>query len=375
MNIRLVKGMGLLWSSLFLLPSSWAATASISIAQLYQGSFLVGTAIKSSDLKKPPSLSSSLSCREFNAFTAENAMKWEHIHPTPDTYDFSMSDQLITMAQQCDAKVIGHTLVWHQQTPDWVFQDSQGNALSRDALLVRLKDHIDTVVGRYKGKVYGWDVVNEALNEDGTLRDTPWRNIIGDDYFIYAYRYARAADPDAQLYYNDFNLYKKAKVEGAITLVNQLLEAGEKVDAIGMQGHYSLFYPSLNEIEQSVQAIVNAGLSIAVTELDVSVLPLPDDAFSGADITQSFAAHPVYDPYTSRLPEAQEQQLAETYQGLFALFLKYADNVDRITFWGASDADSWRNNWPIRGRTDYPLLFDRQGRPKLAYQYVTQFIP
>lgn len=374
MNIRIIKVLSLLPSSLLLATSSFAATAPTSIAKLYEESFLVGTAIKSGDLKNPPALSSSLSCREFNAFTAENAMKWEHIHPKPDAYDFSMSDQLIKMAEQCDAKVIGHTLVWHQQTPAWVFQDSQGNTLGRDALLARLKGHIETVVGRYKGKVYGWDVVNEALDEEGNLRDSPWRKIIGDDYLIHAFRYAKAADPTAQLYYNDFNLYKKEKVAGAIKLVEQLRNVGERVDAIGMQGHYSLFYPSLSEIEQSMQAIIDAGIDIAITELDVSVLPLPDDAFSGAEITQSFAAHPVYDPYTTGLPEQQQRQLAETYQGLFGLFLKYAGNVNRVTFWGSSDADSWRNNWPIRGRTDYPLIFDRAGQPKLAHQYITQAI-
>ncbi|TPV56447.1 endo-1,4-beta-xylanase [Aestuariibacter sp. GS-14] len=350
------------------------STAPKGIAQQYQNSFLIGTAIKSHDLMGERPATSTLLCREFNAFTAENAMKWQHIQPAPGQFNFAMADELIALAEQCKASVIGHTLVWHQQTPGWVFEDEQGNPVSRDTLLNRLREHIHTLVGRYKGKVYGWDVVNEALNEDGTLRDTPWRRIIGDDFLVYAFRFAREADPGAQLYYNDFNLYKPAKVAGAVRLVKQLAAVGIKVDAVGMQGHYSLFYPSLADIEQSILSLKQAGVAVAITELDISVLPLPDDAFNGADISQSFAAHPVFDPYTNGLPAAQQQQLASLYQQLFTLFLKHADSINRVTFWGTTDADSWRNNWPIRGRTDHPLLFDRHGRPKPAYDAIIQHI-
>lgn len=361
-------------SALLVVLSGSASAAPEGIGSVYEDSFLVGTAIKSSDLTGNLPAKNSLPCSEFNALTAENAMKWQHIQPAPGQFNFAMADQLIALAQQCDARVIGHTLLWHQQTPAWVFEDEQGNPVSREVLLARLREHIHTLVGRYKGKVYGWDVVNEALNEDGSLRDTPWRRILGDDFYVHAFRFAKEADPEAQLYYNDFNMYKPAKVAGAVKLVKQLGDAGIKVDAVGMQAHYSLFYPSLSDIEQSMKTLRNAGVRIAITELDISVLPLPDDAFSGADITQSFAAHPVYDPYVEGLPATQQHQLAELYQQLFALFLKYADSVDRVTFWGTTDADSWRNNWPIRGRTDHPLLFDRNGRPKAAYEAITRHI-
>lgn len=356
----------------FSLGSAFATSG--GIAALYENSFMVGTIVNNKALMDPPDPASSLSCREFNVYTAENAMKWENIHPSPDVFTFALADQLIKTAEQCDANVIGHTLVWHQQTPEWVFKDVDGNALSRDQLLMRLREHIHTVVGRYKGKIYGWDVVNEALNEDGSLRDSRWRQIIGDDYILQAFRFAREADPSAQLYYNDFNLYKTKKVGGAINLVKQLAEDGVNVDAIGMQGHYSLFYPSIKAVQQSMQAIVDAGISIAITELDVSVLPLPE-GFDGAEITQNFATHPVYDPYVKGLPDTQQNALADTYQELFSLFLRFADKVDRVSFWGTHDGESWRNNWPIKGRTDYPLLFDRNGQPKRVYQRITQHIP
>ena len=351
-----------------------AANAAAGLADKYNGHFLIGTAVKSSELRSTLPAKDALVCREFNAFTAENAMKWQHIQPEPGVFSFAMADQLIRIAEQCNGKVIGHTLVWHQQTPDWVFQDEAGRAVSREELLARLREHIFTLVGRYKGRVTGWDVVNEALNEDGSLRDTPWRRIIGDDYIEYAFKYARQADPSAELYYNDYNLYKPQKVAGAIRLVKQLAGKGIDVDAVGMQGHYSLFYPALNDVEQSIEALINAGTKVAITELDVTVLPLPENAHTGADITQSFTAHPVYDPYVDGLPEEQQQLLAGKYKDLFSLFLQHAGHISRVTLWGSTDGDSWRNNWPIRGRTDYPLLLDREGEPKTAYHAVAELV-
>ncbi|WP_240621805.1 endo-1,4-beta-xylanase [Alteromonas alba] len=351
-----------------------AANPGNSLANAYEGKFLVGTAVKSGTLKSPLPAKNTPECRDFNAFTAENAMKWQHIQPEPGVFSFAMADQLIRIAEHCNGKVIGHTLVWHQQTPDWVFTDDAGEEVSREVLLARMKAHIYTLVGRYKGQVAGWDVVNEALNDDGSLRDTPWRRIIGDDYIEYAFKYARQADPSAELYYNDYNLYKPQKVAGAVRLVKQLASKGIKVHAVGMQGHYSLFYPAISDVEQSITALINAGTNVAITELDVTVLPLPENAHTGADITQSFTAHPVYDPYVDGLPEKQQQDLAGKYESLFALFLKHAGHISRVTLWGITDGDSWRNNWPIRGRTDYPLLLDREGEHKAAYHAVAELV-
>ena len=344
------------------------------LADAYAGQFLIGTAVKSSTLMSALHDKNAPECREFNAFTAENAMKWQHVQPQPGAYSFVMADQLIQLAQRCDGQVIGHTLVWHQQTPAWVFEDDAGQAVSREVLLSRLREHIFTLVGRYKGQVTGWDVVNEALNDDGTLRDTPWRRIIGDDYIEYAFKYARQADPSAQLYYNDYNLYKPQKVAGAVRLVKQLARQGIHVDAVGMQGHYSLDYPALSDVEQSITRLIEAGTNVAITELDVTVLPLPDNAHTGADITQNFTAHPIYDPYVEGLPPARQQLLADKYAALFSLFLNYAEHINRVTLWGTTDGDSWRNNWPIRGRTDYPLLLDRQGNPKAAYHGIVGLV-
>lgn len=337
------------------------------LADVYQSHFLIGTAISSDQLVLPEKNYTQIVCSEFSAYTAENAMKWERIHPESDEYNFDAADKLFELAEACDAEIIGHTLVWHQQTPDWVFEDDGGRPLSRDALLDRLNDHITTVVTRYRGKVKGWDVVNEALNEDGSLRDSPWLRIIGEDYIIKAFEFARDADPAAELYYNDYNLNKADKVAGAVRLVNELTAAGVKPDAVGMQAHYSIYYPDIKEVEQSILALIDAGVNVAITELDVTVLPLPETVEAGADITTSAAFEARLNPYTSGLPEAQQQQLTQTYEALFRLFLKYDSHVDRVTFWGVDDGSSWRNNFPVRGRTDHALLYDRNRQPKPVY--------
>lgn len=345
------------------------------LAEAYHDQFLTGTAISNDTLSKALPATDTPVCKEFNAFTAENAMKWQSLQPRDGEFDFTLADKLFELADRCGASVIGHTLIWHQQTPEWVFKDEKGAEISRKHLLERMKEHIYTVAGRYKGRVLGWDVVNEALNDDGSLRDTPWRRIIGDDYLIQAFRFAREADPDAQLYYNDFNLYKPEKVAGAVRLIHQLTDAGIDISAVGMQGHYSLFYPELSAVEESIKTLISAGTKVSLTELDVSVLPVPEESFDGADVNQRYVADPLYDPYRNGLPESEQKRLADVYEGLFSLFVKYAAHIDRVTLWGTSDDESWRNNWPVRGRVDYPLLFDRNGQPKLAYKVIVKKAP
>ncbi|NVK55023.1 MAG: endo-1,4-beta-xylanase [Alteromonadaceae bacterium] len=344
------------------------------LADKYQSHFLVGTAISSWQLMSPKKDYVNLVCNEFNVYTAENAMKWQRIHPEPGQYKFDTADKMFDLAEQCGAQIIGHTLVWHSQTPDWVFEDDEGNPLTRDTLLARLNDHITTVMTRYKGRVKGWDVVNEALNEDGTMRDSPWFRIIGDDYLIKAFEFARAADPETELYYNDYNLNKAEKVAGAVRLVKQLEAAGVKPDAVGMQAHYSVFYPEIEEVEQSIQALIAAGVNVAITELDVTVLPQPETVEAGADIASSAEYEERLNPYTDGLPDAQQETLSQTYEALFSLFLKYDAHVDRVTLWGVDDGSSWRNNFPVRGRTDYALLFDRNSQPKPVYHALKRLI-
>jgi len=250
--------------------------------------------------------------------------------------------------------------VWHSQTPAWVFQGKDGAAVDRDTLLARMRDHIRTVVGRYKGRIHGWDVVNEAIDEDGSLRKTPWLNAIGEDYIAKAFEFAREADPGAELYYNDFNLEKPAKRAGVIRLVESLKSRGVRVDGIGNQGHWRLDTPTAAEIEASLVDLHSTGLKVMYTEVDVNLLP---QAARGADPSEA-------NPYANGLPDDKQQALARRYADIFGIFVKHRDAVSRVTFWGLSDADSWLN----RGRTNHPLLWDRQRQPKPAFDAVVKVL-
>ncbi|WP_414829238.1 endo-1,4-beta-xylanase [Alteromonas sp. H39] len=348
--------------------------ASMASAQglkdIYQDAFLIGSIASHQQLTHPDAQTRALFQREFNVLTAENDMKWQRIYPSPEGYNFAAADALMQQAEDCQCQVVGHTLIWHQQTPDWVFEDESGKPVSREVLLSRMQSHISTLMTRYKNDVYGWDVVNEALNEDGTLRDSRWRDIIGDDYIAQAFRFAAEADPDAELYYNDYNLNAPAKRDGAVRLVKSLLAQGIKVSGIGMQAHYMLHSPKVSQVEASIQAFASLGVEVMITELDISVLPFPKQAAIGAEISEIAAYAEELNPYAKQLPQEVQTALAQRYQDLFTLFYQHRKSISRVTFWGTHDGTSWKNNWPVRGRTDYPLLFDRDGKPKPAYDAV-----
>jgi endo-1,4-beta-xylanase len=255
-------------------------------------------------------------------------------------------------------------LVWHQQTPAWVFAGEGGAPLDRKTALARMKSHIDTVVGRYRGKIGGWDVVNEALEEDGSLRQTPWLKAIGEDYVSRAFELAHAADPAAELYYNDYNLWKPAKRDAALRLVARLKAEGLRVDGMGEQGHWGIDDPPLAAIDETLAAIQAAGVRPLITELDMDVLPRDPDMW-GADLAKKDKIKAATNLYTQGLPDAMQQKLARRYADVFRLFLKH--EVGRVTFWGVTDAHSWLDDFPIRGRTNYPLLWGRDGREKPAF--------
>jgi endo-1,4-beta-xylanase len=327
-----------------------------SLREEFDDFFLLGSALNYEQIMGQDQASLAFIAQHFSALTAENAMKWERIHPTEGSFNWRYADAITEFAGHNGIHVTGHTLVWHRQTPDRVFEDDAGHAASRELLLARMESHIRTVVGRYKGIIHSWDVVNEALNEDGTLRDSRWRSIIGDDYIQKAFEFAHDADPDALLYYNDFNMYKPAKRAGAFELVRRVRQSGLPVHGIGMQAHYSLDSPSnLDDVEDSILAFSSAQLDVLITELDVSVLPAP-----GEDNVYDKA----FDPYTGGLPASVTREFEARYRDLMQIFLIHSDKISRVTFWGVHDAQSWKNNWPMRGRTDYPLLFDRDNQPK-----------
>ena len=305
----------------------------------------------------------------FNSITPENQLKWQYVHPSPDKYDFNGSDRYVQFGEKHGMYVIGHTLVWHRQTPDWVFEDRHGKPASRDLLLSRLKDHIHTVVGRYKGRIKGWDVVNEAIEANGTMRQSKWLKIIGEDYVAKAFEFAHEADPNAQLYYNDYSLENEPKRSGAIELIKKLQAVGIPVAAVGLQGHNRLNWPTVEQQDATIAAFAKLGIKVNITELDLDVLPAVSEE-TGPSLKLTPELEAKLNPFASSLPEGVEKEQAKRYGELFAVYLKNADVIDRITFWGVTDGDTWLNNWPVRGRTNYPLLFDRDGKPKLAFDAV-----
>lgn len=341
------------------------ASAEPTLKAAYKGQFVIGTAMDVAEIKGTDKLSDKLIVREFNAISPENVLKWEKVHPAPGKFDFKLPDAYVAFGRKHKMYIVGHVLLWHQQTPAWVFQDANGNPLDRKALLARLKNHIYKVVGRYKGKIKAWDVVNEALEEDGTMRQTPWLKIIGDDYIAKAFQYAHEADPKAQLTYNDYNIENPGKRAGALALVKKLKEQGVPITTVGIQGHYQLDVPDLQFLDDAIVEFSALGVKVAITELDVDVLPRKDLPPT-ADISIKLAADPALNPYTAGLPDAVQQQLTERYAAIFAICGKHADAVDRVTLWGVTDAQTWHNGWPIPGRTAYSLLFNRDGSPKPA---------
>jgi len=333
------------------------------LKDVFGDKFYMGVAINRNQANGTDKKAQAILSSQFNSISPENDMKWEKIHPAKNTYDFKHADAYVDFGIKNKMFVIGHTLIWHSQTPDWVFEDSNGKPLSREALLTVMKDHITTVVTRYKGKISGWDVVNEAFNEDGTFRQSKWFTIIGEDFIEKAFEYAHAADPKAELYYNDYNVYKTAKRAGILKLVQKLKAANIAITAVGEQGHYNLSNPPVSEVESVITDFAALNIITNFTELDISVLP-DKDANLTADVSTKETYNAKYNPYTKSLPDAVLKSLAKRYADLFKVFVKHSDTVSRITFWGLTDGDSWLNDFPMPGRTNYPLLYDRKYNEK-----------
>lgn len=338
-----------------------------SLADLYADSFRVGVALNARQIMGEDASDRHVIDTHFNSYTAENEMKWQRIQPEEGKFHFKYADALVELGERNNATIIGHTLLWHNQTPDWVFEDPDGQPASRELVLSRLRTHIETVVSRYKGRVHGWDVVNEAFNEDGSWRETKWRDALGDDYIAETFRIVHGVDPEAHLYYNDYNLYKPEKRDATVALVKSLLERGIPVHGVGIQGHYGLGHPPLNLLEDAIIAFGDLGVEVMITELDVSVLPFPESDVWGADLSINFELSAELNPYVDGLPDDVRLEQDAHFADLFAVFLRHREVMGRVTFWNLNDGTSWKNNWPMRGRTDYPVIFDRQNQPKSAF--------
>ena len=335
-----------------------------SLKDVFAKDFLIGTAMNESQIEEKDPAVDSLIKQQFSAVTPENIMKAEIIQPGWDVYNFKYADKLVAFAQRNNIKVNAHTLIWHSQLPAFLRSVKDPDSVRRYFV-----NHINTVAGRYDGKVYSWDVVNEALNEDGTIRNSVFLKNLGDDYIVEAFRLAQKASPHSKLYYNDYNIEQPAKRGGAIALIKKIQSAGVRIDGVGIQGHWKADKLPLSDIEESIKAFSALGIEVMFTELDLGVLPNPWEN-NTADVGQTAKGGADMNPYANGLPDSVGIIQADAYANLFRLFLKYKDHISRVTFWGVNDGQSWLNNWPIPGRTNYPLLFDRNGKPKAAFYKV-----
>ena len=315
--------------------------------------------------------------RNFNWVVAENCMKCEVIHPQEGVYDFTLADQFVNKAKAAGLKVMGHCLIWHSQCAPWFHYDEKGNLVSAEVLKQRMREHIYTVVSHFKGRIDAWDVVNEAFEDDGTPRKSLFYQILGTDYIPLAFQYAHEADPNIQLFYNDFSMNKDQKVKGVADFFRPLIQQGLPVTAIGMQGHIILEDNVDNSVikqyEHSIETITAIGVPTFFSELDLSALPNPY-GFSGANISDKFAYRPEMDPYKEGLTKEQETKIGQFWVDFYKMLLRHHRDILRVNFWCLNDGNSWRNDFPIKGRTDYATLFDRQNHPKPFVQALINLV-
>lgn len=320
-----------------------------TLAEAYAGDFLIGAAVTAAVLDSHDDL-----MRQFSCLTPENAMKPARLHPTENEYNFREADMIATYAGACKMKLRGHTLVWHNQTPDWFFLDGDQPA-SGQTVRRRMEDHIAAVAGRYRSYAYAWDVVNEAVSDkpgEPPLRQNHWLERIGPDYLAYAFRAAHKADPDALLFYNDYNETQPIKSLRIHDLIRTLKHEGVPIHGIGLQGHYDIYAPSLDEVAAAIEHYASLDVTLHITEMDISLYREGDR--SSCDVP----------------PEEWLAMQAQRYDELFALFRKYRRYISCVTMWGVADDVSWLSRLPSYQRKNWPLLFDDQHRPKEAFYRV-----
>jgi endo-1,4-beta-xylanase len=337
------------------------STSVPSLKEVFKKDFVIGAALNTSQIEEKDPAAAALIQTHINGLTPENIMKCEVIHPEWDRYDFTLADKLVEYGKKNNAPVYGHTLIWHSQLSPFIRKIQ-----SADSFRTFFTNHITTIASRYDGKLKSWDVVNEALNEDGTLRKSVFLEKLGEDYIVEAFRLAQQAAPNTELYYNDYNIEQPKKRAGAIAIIKKIQAAGVRIDGVGIQGHWRSYKVPMKDIEESIKEFAALGIKVHFTELDLGVLPNPWDN-DAADVNMKAEYSTKMNPYAAGLPDSVSTQLAQSYADLFRLFLKYKKEIARITFWGVHDGQSWLNGWPIRGRTNYPLLFDRTYKPKEAF--------
>ena len=339
-----------------------AQEATKGLKDYYKSYFPIGVAVSPYSLKSDEA---ALIKTNFNSLTPENVMKMEVIHPKENVYNWRFADTIVAFAKRNNMKVRGHTLIWHNQTPDWIFKDAKtGKQVTKEVLLQRIKDHITQVVNHFKGSVYAWDVVNEAISDNPKefYRNSKYLEICGEEFIFNAFQWAHEADPNAVLFYNDYNEISPTKRAKIITLLRKLKAAGIPINAVGLQSHWAVDQPSKEQLKATLDDFSKLGLKIQITELDMSVYPKEHQA----------RERKAEDSETSFSAEREEKQI-DQYKMCFKLFRKYKDFITGVTFWNVSDRNSWLDNFPVKDRKDYPLLFDKNLAPKKVYWEVVKF--
>jgi len=351
--------------------------SALTLKDAYKDVFMFGAAINNAIVSGADKRSQEIVLTQFNSITAENVMKAALINPEPGVYNYGPADAFVDFGKKNNMFIIGHTLVWHNQVPAWFFTNAAGKPNTKEEQIERLRSHIKTVAGRYAGKVHAWDVVNEVIDNDGSYRPTTWVKAFGngDTLVKYAFKFAQEFAPNTELYYNDFNAWRPTKRDGIVRMVKMLQQEGIRIDGVGMQGHWGLNYPETKYIESAIDAYAACGVKVMITELDVDVLPLTKE---GQIIGQGMADKQFQleefkkflDPYRNGLPDSVQTLLTKRYEELFGIFYKRKDKIARVTLWGVQDDMSWKNDYPIPGRTNYPLLWNRDGKPKPALETI-----
>ena len=346
-----------------------------SLAEAYRDYWYTGVSVNQWEVEGNQESHWDVITKNFNWVVAENCMKCEVIHPQEGVYDFTLADKFVDKAKAAGLKVQGHCLIWHSQCAPWFHFDKDGKLVSREELKKRMREHIYTIVSHFKGRIDAWDVCNECFEDDGSPRKSLFWQILGTDYIPLAFQYAHEADPNVQLFYNDYSMNKPAKVEGVANFFRPLIEQGLPVTAIGMQGHMILEDAKelLPQYDHSIKTIAALGVPTFFSELDLSVLPNPY-GFSGANVSDRFTYTPEKDPFKDGLTKEKEAEINQYWVDFYKMLIPHKDNILRVNFWCLNDANSWRNDFPIQGRSDYATLYDRQNQPKGMIQEIINLV-
>lgn len=351
-----------------------------TLKSAYADAFMMGCAVNSQIVSGRDSRSTEIILQQFNAVSPENDMKAEVIHPRPDTWNFEPADRFVKFANDNNLWSLGHTLVWHNQTPDFFFNHPDGTPKTKDEMVETMRSYIEKVAGHFAGKIDAWDVVNEIIDNDGSYRKTVWTNAFegdGDELVRLAFKFASQYDPNAELYYNDFNVWRPTKRDGIARMVRMLQEHGIRIDGVGIQAHWGLNFPKNEYIIAAIDTFAALGVKVMITEMDVDVLPLTREGQVIGRILQDplfqLEEFETYlDPYKTGLPDDVQERLTDRYRELMQIFYDRRDKIDRVTFWGLHDGMSWKNGYPIPNRTNYPLLFNRDRTPKPAFHAILE---